>query len=193
MTVSHFIEAYPNTLSADECAEIIRRFEEDPAATPSRTQRGVNEELRSGQMLDVAELPHWADMRALIAERVMTNIGTYMQKYRSMDAFSKPGRAHLTPPLLERIGPGQGYNWHIDAGPAGTETRLLSSLIYLADVEEGGVTEFPYQQVGIKPTRGLMLLFPPFWTHLHRGAEVTKGMKYNITNYLCLIPEVMEG
>jgi len=189
MPAATFIEAYPDTLSAAECADIIKRFEADPRSMPSRTMRGVNPNVRSGLMLDVAELPEWADIRQLIHDRTMKNIAAYIDKYRSMVNLGKSDRSFLSPPLLERITPGQGYNWHIDAGPAGTERRLISTLLYLADVEEGGVTEFPYQQVGIRPQRGLMVLFPPFWTHLHRGAEVVKGTKYNITNYLVLLPE----
>lgn len=189
MSGANFIETFPGTLTPAECADIIKRFEADDRAIPSRTQRGVNTDVRTGLMLDIAIHPEWEDVRKLVQERTMKNIGVYIDKYRSMMNLGKADRSFLTPPLLERIMPGQGYNWHIDAGPVGTEGRLISGLLYLADVEEGGATEFPYQQVGIKPTQGLMVLFPPFWTHLHRGAEVVKGTKYNITNYLHLLPE----
>ena len=34
-----------------------------------------------------------------------------------------------------------------------------------------------------------MLIFPPFWTHLHRGAPPVSEVKYNLTNYLVLWPK----
>lgn len=187
--MTHFIEAYPDALSAEACEDIIARFEADPARHPSKTQRGVNDDVRTGTMLEIADQPEWADIRERVQGVLQTKIAHYVDKYRSMAAMVQPERSFITPPLLERIDPGQGYNWHIDAGPAGTHRRILSSLLYLRDIDEGGATEFPYQQVAVKPKQGMLLLFPPFWTHLHRGAEVKSGVKYNITNYLVLKDE----
>lgn len=187
--MSHFIEAYPDALSAEDCEDIIARFEADPAREPSRTQRQVNENVRTGTMLQIAQSPDWEDVRNRIHGVLTAKITLYVDKYRSMAGMMKPERSYISAPLLERIDPGQGYNWHIDAGPAGTHKRILSSLIYLRDIEDGGATEFPYQQVAVKPKQGMLLLFPPFWTHLHRGAEVKSGVKYNITNYLMLKDE----
>ena len=140
-------------------------------------------------MLNIAELADWADVRKLVHDRTMKNITAYIDKYRSLMNLGKPDRSYLTPPLLERITPGQGYNWHIDAGPAGTTHRLISMLLYLRDIKDAGATEFPFQQVAVKPRAGLMVLFPPFWTHLHRGAPPLSETKYNITNYVCLTEE----
>jgi hypothetical protein len=41
----------------------------------------------------------------------------------------------------------------------------------------------------VKPRAGLLLLFPPFWTHLHRGASPVSAVKYNITNFVVLRPQ----
>ncbi|MGB1087248.1 MAG: 2OG-Fe(II) oxygenase [Alphaproteobacteria bacterium] len=185
--MTNFIEAYPNVLSADDCEAIIARFEADARREKSKTQRGVNEKTRTGTMLDIAEYDDWADIREKVDTLVRRRISLYIDKYRSLANMATDQRSYLSPPLLEKIEAGQGYNWHIDAGPVGTHKRILSSLIYLRDVDEGGATEFPYQQAAVKPKQGMLILFPPFWTHLHRGAEVQgEGVKYNITNFLVL-------
>ena len=189
MTAMHFIEAYPGTLSKDECEAIIARFEADPNKVVSRTQRGVNEKLRTGTMLEIVDRAEWADVSKLVLSKVAANAARYAEKYKSLVPFVQPGRHYLSPPLLEKIEPGQGYNWHIDAGPAGTTHRLISTLLYLRDIDDAGATEFPFQQVAVKPRAGLMVLFPPFWTHLHRGAPPMSETKYNITNYVCLTEE----
>ena len=189
MTASHFIEAYPETLTSDECEAIIERFEKDARKETSRTQRGVNEKLRTGTMLNIVDLPDWQDVVQMITRKTADNAAAYAKKYKSLVPLIQPGRHYISPPLLERIEPGQGYNWHIDAGPAGTTHRLISMLLYLRDIKDAGATEFPFQQVAVKPRAGLMVLFPPFWTHLHRGAPPLSETKYNITNYVCLTEE----
>ena len=45
-------------------------------------------------------------------------------------------------------------------------------------------TDFSYQEVQIRPEAGKLLLFPPFWTHEHRGAVLEKGVKYIATTWV---------
>jgi len=30
-----------------------------------------------------------------------------------------------------------------------------------------------------------VILFPPFWTHVHRGVTLEKGVKYIATTWIC--------
>ena len=56
---------------------------------------------------------------------------------------------------------------------------------YLNDLDgKGGATEFANQEVSIQPETGKLLLFPPFWTHLHRGATLHAGRKYIATTWV---------
>ncbi len=188
--MTNFIEVYPYSFTAEFCEEIIARFEADDRKEPSKTQRGVNEDVRSGTMLSTALLEEWSDVRKKMAAQFEKNLAQYVDKYRSLSSMSHSERSYLTPPLIEKIEKGQGFNWHIDAGPAGTHKRILSSILYLRNIEEGGATEFPYQQAAVRPQQGMMVIFPPFWTHLHRGATVEgDAVKYNITNFLVLKDE----
>jgi hypothetical protein len=36
-----------------------------------------------------------------------------------------------------------------------------------------------------RPAQGKLLLFPPFWTHVHRGVTLEKGVKYIATSWVC--------
>ncbi|MCU0767784.1 MAG: 2OG-Fe(II) oxygenase [Gammaproteobacteria bacterium] len=61
----------------------------------------------------------------------------------------------------------------------------LRELWYLNDVPgPGGETEFLYQDVKVRPERGKLVLFPPFWTHEHRAAPVRSGAKYIATTWV---------
>ena len=72
--------------------------------------------------------------------------------------------------LLQKTEPTQGYhmfhgeniNWNVS-------DRTLAWMVYLNDVEEGGETEWLYQQRKIKPTKGTVCIWPGSFTHLHRG------------------------
>lgn len=188
-----FLEAYPNALSVDECEDIIRRFEADPRKFASRTQFRMAPSIRSGSMLPTIDFPDWQDVRGRVESIVRNRLADYARKYVSLKNLSTPGRFYVSPALIERIEPGQGYGFHIDAGPWGTQDRFLATLLYLRDVPQGGFTEFPYQSLRIAPRAGLMLLFPPFWTHLHRGAPPISGIKYNITNFVCVAPSAAQA
>ena len=59
------------------------------------------------------------------------------------------------------------------------------ALWYLNDVQgPGGETEFLFQQVKVKPRQGKLILFPPFWTHEHRGVTLDQGVKYIATTWV---------
>ena len=72
--------------------------------------------------------------------------------------------------LLQKTEPTQGYhmfhgeniNWNL-------HNRTMACMVYLNDVEEGGETEFLYQQVKLKPQKGTVVIWPGSYTHLHRG------------------------
>ena len=55
-------------------------------------------------------------------------------------------------------------------------------MIYLNDIEEGGETEFLYQQKKIKPRRGMGAIWPGSFTHLHRG-NPPMSTKYTLTGW----------
>lgn len=186
---AHFIEAYPSALSPEECQSIITRFNADPRAFPSRTQSRHVPLIRSGTMLNIVELPEWRDVVHRIESTISRHLTMYAEKYVPFQSFVRPENHIISPALLERIEPGQGYGFHIDAGPWGTHDRVLATLLYLADVTDGGFTEFPYQSVRIQPRQGLLVMFPPFWTHLHRGTPPISGTKFNITNFVMVRPK----
>ena len=77
-----------------------------------------------------------------------------------------------------------GYSvWHGEQGPGSCATRVLSWLLYLNDVEEGGETEFLYQGFKQKATKGTLVIWPAAFTHTHRGNPPYSNEKYVITGW----------
>jgi len=188
-----FIQGYPSALSREVCDDIVARFEADPRTYPSRTATRQNPLIRSGTMLDIPRYDDWADICTLVTRVTRRCLDDYVQRYPSLQFLARPENSLITPPILERIEPGQGYGYHIDAGAGGTHDRIVSGLIYLRDIAEGGETEFPFQLQHVRPKAGLLLLFPPFWTHLHRGVSPVSAVKYNITNFVVLRPQPLRA
>ena len=180
-----FIIGY-QVLSAAECEDIIARFEADPRQRPCRTATRANPLVRTGTMLDLPLYPEWADVCRRVTDLTRRCLDRYVTTFPALQDLARPENCRITLPLMERIQPGQAYGYHIDAGPGGTHDRFVSGLLYLRDIAAGGQTEFPFQNVRIAPKAGMLLLFPPFWTHLHRGVSPENQVKYNITNYVVL-------
>ncbi|WP_258240968.1 2OG-Fe(II) oxygenase [Pseudidiomarina homiensis] len=104
--------------------------------------------------------------------------------------------------LLYRLGPiqaqryaqGKGnYNyWHCEVFPEKNSVealhRTLLFMFYLNDVEEGGSTDFYYQQRSIQPRQGRMVIAPGYFTHTHRGSTPISGDKYILTSWILMNP-----
>lgn len=74
------------------------------------------------------------------------------------------------------------FDWHCDS-IGDSCSRFLAILIYLNDVESTGETEFASGEL-FQPSTGSVLMFPPFWTHPHRGLPVSGATpKYILSTY----------
>lgn len=62
-----------------------------------------------------------------------------------------------------------------------TAERAVACLLYLSDVKEEGYTEFYHQNLKVRPEAGKIVVFPPYWTHLHRGVSPATETKYTMS------------
>ncbi len=82
-----------------------------------------------------------------------------------------------------------GYTyWHSEVYPQLPDNdplhRILLFMFYLNDVEEGGETEFYYQQLKVKPKKGTMVIAPAYFTHTHRGNVPISNDKHILTSWV---------
>ena len=83
---------------------------------------------------------------------------------------------------LQKYNPGQGYyKWHFEDTIPGK--RYLVFMTYLNDVKDGGGTEFYYQNQIVKAQKGLTIIWPSEWTHVHRGLISNSETKYIATGW----------
>jgi prolyl 4-hydroxylase len=77
---------------------------------------------------------------------------------------------------------GQEYKAHFD-GSTSTH-RSLSPILYLNDDYTGGEIEFVHHGVTIKPSPGMLVLFPANYAYSHIAHPVKTGTKYAIVTWL---------
>ncbi len=105
----------------------------------------------------------------------------YVNQYEQLLHF-RYQQAYLN---VQRTLPSEGYHaWHSEDGSLGCNRRIVATMMYLNNVEEGGETEFLYQRKRFKPKRGQVLIWPAGFTHTHRGNPPLKGEKYISTSWL---------
>lgn len=82
--------------------------------------------------------------------------------------------------------------WHSEVYPQLPHNdalhRVLLFMFYLNDVEEGGETDFYYQQRSVTPKVGRMVIAPAGFTHTHRGQIPRSNDKYILTSWLLFNP-----
>ena len=82
--------------------------------------------------------------------------------------------------------PNQGYHiWHQDWGVHGriASQRMIVAMLYLNDVDEGGETEWFHYNLKVKPKQGRLVIWPAYFTHLHKGNPPISNKKYIVNKW----------
>jgi hypothetical protein len=93
----------------------------------------------------------------------------------------------LESPVIQYYHPTGGYKeWHCERSThmSPMSARHLVFMTYLNDVNDAGETEFLYQNLKVKPRKGLTVIWPADWTHFHRGVPSPTEEKYIVTGWL---------
>ncbi|MCU0832978.1 MAG: 2OG-Fe(II) oxygenase [Chromatiaceae bacterium] len=178
-----FVFERPLALPPAFCDEAVRRFEAHPEQQYEGRVGQVQAKDRSVKVttdLVVSNNPEWQD----VDEMLFRSLAAALREFRETFPYFK-GPFKDMGYQIQRYLPGEFYHWHIDGGSHEFSQRQLVALWYLNDVPgPGGETEFLYQDISVRPERGKLILFPPFWTHEHRAAELKAGVKYIATTWV---------
>jgi hypothetical protein len=182
MAPATFVRGYPQVLSEAACEDIIRRFDREARTHPERLTARRHPPGQFSMVLTLGHDREWADLSRSITEITWLCLDDYARRYPSLQPLAQPEHCRITRPVIERIEPGPGHGYHVANEPSSGERPFLSGLLYLRDGSAGGETEFPFQRLQVRPRAGTMLLFPAFWTHLHRRVSPRVGPQYSLTN-----------
>ncbi len=178
-----FIFEINNALPPQLCEEMVSRFEhfkEDQYQGRVGQLATEEKSIKRSTDLVVSGKEHWKEIDSFLFRSLALAMNELAKKFPYFKTgFKDVGYA------IQRTEVGEYYHWHIDGGSHDFSQRQLVAIWYLNDVKgPGGETEFSFQNVKIKPEQGKLLLFPPFWTHEHRGVELQQGLKYIATTWV---------
>ena len=186
-----FIEIYEKTISQELCDELVNWF--DLCSDKNFTYHNMpfagarmKTTLRSDEAMAFPNVPvssislpgetceaYWEVLNKCYSDY----IGKYEINCGDRGLSSLYWKIH-------KVKEGQGYHvWHEENQGGISRSRMLAWMTYLRGPEEGGETEFLYQSKRIEPIVGRTLIWPAYFTHLHRGNPPLKGEKYYITGW----------
>ena len=185
MQVSNFIGVSKNVLSKDDCryiCELIDEKEKTSEACAGKYQFGQTGDMsRSDIQIFGWQLPEkiLLDIAGLVWRELVTYASAVSSITRDLHAL------HISGVKIQKTPIGGGYHeWHFEQGSGRSSSRALAWMFYLNDVENGGTTEFLYQQVQEKPEAGKFVIWPAGYTHPHRGNPPYSNTKYIATGWL---------
>ncbi len=178
-----FIFEFNDSLNNEQCNNMIERFEN---SSEDHYQGRIGQKFKQDTTIKkstdmvISGKEKWKD----VDELLFTSLAKALSKIKKQfDFFSGPFKD--VGYAIQRTNPDEYYHWHIDGGSHQFSDRQLVAIWYLNDVDgPRGETEFLNQNVKIKPETGKLILFPPFWTHEHRGVKLQKGVKYIATTWI---------
>lgn len=106
----------------------------------------------------------------------------YTEKWFMLDQYTEH---KLSPYKLQQTKPCEGYHvWHCESMDRSTSDRILSYILYLNTVVDGGETEFLHQSARIPAEKGRLVIFPTSFLHTHRGNPPLNSLKYIMTGWV---------
>lgn len=193
-----FMYQKKNAISDNTCMSLIQLFESNPALQVKGKvgSQNLNETFKRSTEIavnpDFFENSNWQPHLIDLMHGLSEGIQEYRKLY-SFDAgpFGISGIDGIAPWRvdwafnIQKYEPGAGYYvWHCET-PNGTQpsvSRMLTWMFYLNDVDNGG-TEFKFQNTTIEAEQGKLVLWPPYWTHYHRGVVNYTDNKYIVTGW----------
>ena len=181
---SDFIRGY--YIDKSLCDNIIESFEaNNNLTTPGLSGGAIRENIKKSEDQLLKEYPH---LYKRYMNKLQGVVSEYINEYEWCDMYNPFDVDDLT--NIQKYVPNNGFfGWHTERAGNHPEiqNRHLVFMTYLNDVTDAGETEWLYQQIKIKPKKGLTVIWPADWTFTHRGVTSPTQTKYIVTGWLSYI------
>ena len=189
-----FIGYYTDVFTKEHCKELrnyIDLLDERSMLVGEGSKVGAH--IVDNHTLNLAHyftLPAWNWIGRNIRPRMAICINHYMKEFSVLDRT----QLLFSDFKVKKIPPGGGFhNWHYENGKYEHALRGLVVQIYLNDDFDGGETEFLYINKRVEAKEGAVLIFPPGFTHTHRGNPPIGSTKYIIGTWGIMKESVNDG
>tara|TARA_R100000951_G_scaffold115978_2_gene125979 strand:- start:3740 stop:4354 length:615 start_codon:yes stop_codon:yes gene_type:complete len=200
MNFKDTIGVYDNVLSKTNCKRYIKRIEQaivEGHAIEGQSSSGMNDNIKNSTDFNFLNFANNKDVKLveLISETFNYNLtNNYLNKFPFNNEFEHnsviAGKSNYPAFNIQKYDKNKGhYNgWHVEKDCLETSNRAFVFILYLNDVEQGGETEFLFDDNGdyfkVKPKTGRLIIHPASWPYIHRGATPTSNDKYIVTTWL---------
>lgn len=187
-----FIAEMPDVVPKPLCEEFIEIFERLQTINLTHqgvTGSGVNKRAKLSRDVEISRFSMFQEHLVELNKHMQSAYEKYVEKYWVVNELM--AHHETTAWQIQKYSAeerGAYFNFHHEAGNRNSMNRVMTYLIYLNDIDEGGETEFLYQGLRVKPEAGKIVYFPAYFTHVHRGNPVLSGQdKYILTGWLELV------
>jgi len=186
-TLGNFVGVFKNAFTKEFCEQVIKQYE-DMAESGHGQTRFASENASRTWKDDTqvfADDIDYIPLRKATKEFNELFWGKYFPIYEQEYSVLKESGRHTNYAFkIQKTKIGGGYHvWHYESGNRESSNRLLTWILYLNDVHEGGETEFLYQHMRVKPEQGTLVIWPAAFTHTHRGNPPISNEKYIVTGW----------
>jgi hypothetical protein len=168
------------------CDELINFHKQSPDKRLGVSSIGYDKTLKDS--VDVTLLNASIELKNSYFMSLQKVANLYSDQYKELNRI---GKWASNSECIIQYYPKNGafFNWHTERTSAQEHevSRVLVFMTYLNDVQNGGQTEFLYQNLKVKPEKGLTLFWPSEWTHTHRGIPAPFEEKWIITGWFNFI------
>ena len=179
-----FIEIYDNAVPSHRCKEIINWMDSQQMIPGmSGAIRVLRPELKDDWEVDPEKCRFSVDntITNILRPILLNYTRSYRQRYDEIDNIGNWGL--YSDFNAQKYYPGQGYHTlHCEDDSPGTN-RVLVWSVYLNTVTDKGGTYFSAFNKTVQAKEGRLIIFPPYWTHRHKGVVSKTQTKYIATGW----------
>jgi len=165
------------------CDDLIEYHKNSNLKTIGQTSNGISpvDKISTDVAIDINDNHKVVNSYLTELEKVCYK---YIEQYKFCNEYYPFGISEAF--NIQHYKPNEGFfEWHTEriSNVSPNNNRHLAFMTYLNDINDGGETEFYYQELKIKPKKGLTLIWAADWTHTHRGITSPSEEKYIITGW----------
>ena len=201
MSNNYYIRAYENVLERDFCTNLISQYESTLITEADRVKslslcfRPDGSKICSAcncTRMNTMEHDGFKEYNQILLTAFQNCLMQYLKDCQiTKEMFPDPKTWGWEEFKVKRYRVGEGgpndeqFKDHVDVQSHAGAKRYLIMMAYLNEEFADGETQFPHYGISVKPKTGSIVIFPPLWTHLHRGVPPTNGYaKYITMTYL---------
>jgi hypothetical protein len=169
------------------CDKVVNYFEKNSAHhTKGVVGQGVDESIKTSTDLSIHPNQEIFTDLSFYFDELSKAVNEYKKIFTHLD---KINQWQITEGgNIQKYKPNEAYfATHCETQTLNSSHRVLVWTTYLNDVNDGGETYFPNENLKIKAQKGLTVFFPPSWTHPHCGIVSPTETKYIITGWYSFV------